>query len=35
MANSNDFIKSKFEFDVKAKCIYNPLKKKEIEKNQK
>lgn len=31
MANSNDFVKSlKLEFNLKAKCIYNPLNKKEI-----
>ena len=31
MANSNDFVKSlKLQFNVNAKCIYNPLNKKEI-----
>ncbi len=36
MANSNDFIKSlKSEFNVQAKCIYNPLNQKEIEKKSK
>ena len=31
MANSKDFIRSlKYEFDVDATCIYNPLNKKEI-----
>ena len=36
MANSNDFIKSlKSEFNVKGKCIYNPLDRKEIEKKSK
>ena len=36
MANSNDFIKSlKSEFNVRAKCIYNPLNKIEIEKKSK
>ncbi len=36
MANSNDFVKSlKSEFNVKAKCIYNPLNKIEIEKKSK
>ncbi len=36
MANSNDFSKSlKSEFGVKARCIYNPLNKKEIKKKSK
>ena len=36
MANSNDFVKSlKSEFNVRAKCIYNPLNKIEIEKKSK
>ena len=36
MANSNDFVKSlRKEFNLKARCIYNPLNKEEILKKSK